>query len=67
MAYRDNTNGIAVETLASNRQLWALNAVGCLELRLEPGEPIHREIAKELLHDLADAGLWRPKVRAGKT
>jgi hypothetical protein len=64
---RGSTNDKPVKGMASSRQLWRLNTLGCLEIRREPGEAIGRNLAKDLLHDLAEKGLWQPEVRAGKS
>lgn len=48
---------------ASAAQLWRLNACGLLELRDDPGEPLERTEAKEVLVAAAAEGLWTPKVR----
>ena len=67
MSNRATTNGWDTKALASSGQLWRLNTLGCLEIRSRPGRPIARDIAGELLHDLAAEGHWEPPMRAGKS
>jgi hypothetical protein len=48
-----------------------LNQIGLLDLRDEPGEPLERSEAKEVLAEAARLGLWQPvrgprqEVRSG--
>ena len=55
------------DLIASASQTWRLNELGALQLRRELGDPISRENAKALLRELADAGVWTPQPRAGKS
>jgi hypothetical protein len=55
-----------IALLASNRQLWAANRAGLLELREEPGVPLTRDVMKELLSQAARSGLWQPAGRGVK-
>ena len=54
------------DLIASSAQLWRLNEIGALQLRREVGAPIPRDNAKQLLAELARAGVWEPQLRAGK-
>lgn len=55
------------DLLMSSAQCWRLNEIGCLQIRQEPGLPISRDTAKALLAELARAGVWEPRPRAGKS
>jgi hypothetical protein len=64
---RDNVNGDAIRSAASAAQCWRLNQLGLLEIREEPGEPIPRDVVKELLAEAVRRGLWKPKAREAKS
>lgn len=66
MHNRENANGNATRALASAAQTWRMNALGLLQIREVPGEPIGRDVAKKLLAALVREGLWRPEAREGK-
>lgn len=66
MANRANTNGDAIRTAATANQCFRLNQLGLLELREAPGEPIPKDVVKELLAEAVREGLWQPKARDGK-
>lgn len=59
---RENTNPAA----ASAAQCWRLNQLGLLQIREKPGEPIPRDVVKELLAEAVRRGLWAPKPRERK-
>jgi hypothetical protein len=67
MTIRGNGKQRNTDLIASASQMWRLNETGCVQLRSEPGDPISREVAKALLRELADRGVWQPQPRAGKT
>jgi hypothetical protein len=46
--------------LASSAQLWRLNQIGLVDVRDEPGEPLERTAAKEILAEAAKRRLWNP-------
>jgi hypothetical protein len=46
--------------LASSAQLWRLNQIGLIDVRDEPGEPLERTTAKEILAEAAKRRLWNP-------
>jgi hypothetical protein len=50
----------STKDLATGQQLWRLNQLGLVELRDEPGEPLGRGPAKEVLSEAARRGLWVP-------
>jgi hypothetical protein len=57
-----NENG--AELLASDRQLYRLNALRLLEVRDEPGDrSLLRGEAKEILAEAVKVGLWVPAPR----
>jgi hypothetical protein len=53
-------------TAATASQCWRLNQLGLLEIREEPGDPIPRDVVKELLAEAVERGLWAPKPKKGK-
>jgi hypothetical protein len=48
------------DDLASSAQLWRMNQIGLIDVRDEPGEPIPRDAAKEVLAEAARQRLWNP-------
>jgi hypothetical protein len=56
----EKTGNNSVKGAASSAQLWRLNQCGLLDLRDEPGPPLERGPAKEVLAAAAQAGLWQP-------
>jgi hypothetical protein len=48
---------------ASANQCWRLNQLGLLEIRAEPGEPIPRDVVKQLLAEAVRRDLWQPEAR----
>ena len=46
--------------IASSAQLWRMNELGLIDVRAEPGPPLERPVAKEILAAAAKAGLWEP-------
>ena len=49
--------------IATEKQVWRANQLGLLELRDEPGEPLERDVMKEVLAEAAKLGLWQPAAR----
>ena len=62
MAIREYVNQAA----ASPAQCWRLNQLGLLQIRETPGEPIPREVVKEMLAEAVKRGLWQPEPHMGK-
>ena len=49
--------------LATEKQLWRANSLGLISLNDEPGEPLERDVIKEVLAEAARLGLWQPAAR----
>jgi hypothetical protein len=64
--YNGSTKGAA-----SAQQLWRMNVLGLVTVRDDPGEPLMRLEAKEILAEAVRLGLWHPvrgerqEVRSG--
>jgi hypothetical protein len=54
------------KNLASSSQLWRANACGLLSLNDQPGEPLPRDVLKEVLAQAAAEGLWQPAARGAR-
>jgi hypothetical protein len=52
--------------LASNAQLWRLNALGLIELRDRPAAPLLRTVAKECIAEAARRGMFQSSVRGAR-
>jgi hypothetical protein len=61
-----SANGDAIRAAASPAQCWRLNQLGLIALRETPGEPIPRDVVKELLAEAVRQGLWQPEPRGAK-
>jgi hypothetical protein len=66
MAIPGHANRDAIRAAASPAQCWRLNQLGLLEIREAPGEPIGRDVVKELLAEAVREGLWQPEPRGAK-
>ena len=66
MDNRANANPTANRAAASAAQVWRMNQLGLLEIRKEPGEPLNRDVVKELLAEAVRKGLWAPMPRGRK-
>jgi hypothetical protein len=62
----ETTNGNVNRAAASAAQCWRLNQLGLIQLRESPGEPISRDVVKDLLAEAVRQGLWAPKARESK-